>query len=570
VQVPAYQRFIDFANVIELCPARDDEPSDAVLFLAALDPGARSFTFQTFDDNNNRKDPKLICILHGSFADLQLELERLNERGAGVFVTINETDGRGRKTENIERVRALFVDLDGAPLEPVLAASPHIVAESSPGRFHAYWLVVGMPLNDFSACQEAFIERFRSDRAVKDLPRVMRLPGFKHLKGKPFRSRIIRISKAPPYPASDFSAAMPPVDASRANVDPERRPNKKLEADDIEVLAAAVDVIPNDINGWEDWNGAMMAIWAATGGSEEGFKIADRWCAKWEGYDAKDTRQRWEAIGKSPPNRIGAGTIFYLADRASPGWRAALKPITRDDFVAYLPAHNYIFLPTREPWPASSVDSQIPPVPKLDKNGNAVLDKNSKPIRTPAHTWLDKHRPVQQMTWAPGSPVLIHDKLVADGGWIDRPGATCLNLYRPPTIKCGNAAEAKPWLDLVERVYPDDHRHIIRFLAHRVQQPGVKINHCLVLGGFPGIGKDTILEPVKHAVGPWNFSEVAPGDLFKPFNGYLKSVILRISEARDLGDVNRYSFYHHTKTLMQSRLLTSHIIPRNPRAKPRV
>jgi hypothetical protein len=71
-----------------------------------------------------------------------------------------------------------------------------------------------------------------------------------------------------------------------------------------------------------------------------------------------------------------------------------------------------------------------------------------------------------------------------------------------------------------------------------------------VLGGVSGIGKDTILEPVKRAIGPWNFSEVAPGDLFQTYNGYLKSVILRISEARDLGDVNRYSFYEHTKTLM--------------------
>jgi Primase C terminal 2 (PriCT-2)/Bifunctional DNA primase/polymerase, N-terminal/Family of unknown function (DUF5906) len=335
-------------------------------------------------------------------------------------------------------------------------------------------------------------------------------------------------------------------------------PNDKLVADDIAELAAAVDVIRNDIPGWENWNRLMMAIWAATGGSEEGFKIADRWCAKWKGYDAKDTRQRWEAISKSPPNRIGAGTIFHLAGKASPGWRATLKsaqrpqplkPVRPEDFVAYLPAHNYIFLPTREPWPASSVDSQIPPVRELDKNGNALVDKKGKPIQTPAHTWLDKHRPVEQMTWAPGLPELIRDKLVADGGWIDRPGATCLNLYRPPTIKCGNAAEAKPWCDLVERVYPDNHRHLVQFFAHRVQQPGVKINHCLVLGGVPGIGKDTILEPVKRAIGSWNFAEVGPGDLFNPFNGYLKSVILRISEARDLGDVNR-SFYEHTKTLM--------------------
>jgi hypothetical protein len=340
------------------------------------------------------------------------------------------------------------------------------------------------------------------------------------------------------------------IELASGTDDTRQAPNKKLEADHIEVVAAAVDVIPNDIPGWTDWNRVMMAVWAATGGSEEGFEIADRWCAKWEGYDAHKTRQRWDAISKSPPNRIGAGTIFYLADRASPGWRAALKPISVDDFVAYLPAHNYIFLPTREPWPASSVDSQLPPVPKLDKDGNAVLDKKGKTMRMQAHTWLDKNRPVQQMTWAPGLPVLIHDKLVADGGWIDRPGATCLNLYRPPTTKLGNAAEAKRWVDLVKRVYPDDHRHIIEFFAQRVQHPGVKVNHCLVLGGVPGIGKDTNLEPVKHAVGPWNFSEVAPGDLFKPFNGYLKSVILRISEARDLGDVNRYSFYEHTKTLM--------------------
>jgi hypothetical protein len=46
----------------------------------------------------------------------------LNDRGAGVFVVINETDGKGRRNENITRVRSQFVDLDGAPLAPVMAA----------------------------------------------------------------------------------------------------------------------------------------------------------------------------------------------------------------------------------------------------------------------------------------------------------------------------------------------------------------------------------------------------------------------------------------------------------------
>jgi hypothetical protein len=68
-----------------------------------------------------------------------------------------------------------------------------------------------------------------------------------------------------------------------------------------------------------------------------------------------------------------------------------------------------------------------------------------------------------------------------------------------------------------------------------------------VLGGSQGIGKDTLLEPVKRAVGPWNFIEVSPQHLLGHFNGFIKSVILRVSEARDLGEANRFKFYDHTK-----------------------
>jgi hypothetical protein len=80
-----------------------------------------------------------------------------------------------------------------------------------------------------------------------------------------------------------------------------------------------------------------------------------------------------------------------------------------------------------------------------------------------------------------------------------------------------------------------------------VQRPEEKINHALVLGGPQGIGKDTLLEPVKYAIGHWNFQEASPQQILGRFNGFLKSVILRISEARDLGDFDRFSFYDHMK-----------------------
>jgi putative DNA primase/helicase len=64
-----------------------------------------------------------------------------------------------------------------------------------------------------------------------------------------------------------------------------------------------------------------MAAWRATGGSEDGFAAFDSWSSKSSKYNADTTRKRWEGFSTSPPTIIGAGTIFWLADRAAPGWR---------------------------------------------------------------------------------------------------------------------------------------------------------------------------------------------------------------------------------------------------------
>jgi Family of unknown function (DUF5906) len=225
-----------------------------------------------------------------------------------------------------------------------------------------------------------------------------------------------------------------------------------------------------------------------------------------------------------------------------------LEGVTLADLHAYMPQHSFIYAPSREMWPARSVDARIPSVAIFDADGNPVRDEEGKPKKLRATTWLDQNKSVEQMTWAPGLPMLIRDRLVSQGGWIERKKVTCFNLYRPPSIKPGNSAEAKRWLDHIHKVFPDDADHIVNWLAHRVQRPQEKINHALVLGsGDQGVGKDTLLEPVKRAVGPWNFEEVSPQMIMGRFNGFLKNVILRVNEARDLGDINRFQFYDHMK-----------------------
>jgi hypothetical protein len=208
--------------------------------------------------------------------------------------------------------------------------------------------------------------------------------------------------------------------------------------------------------------------------------------------------------------------------------QAEPQALSYDDFYALMTEHKYIFAPSGEVWPMASVNARLGPK---------------------ASSWLDQNRPVEQITWAPGASAVITDRLIANGGWIERPGSSVYNLYRAPMVK-SVAGSADPWLDHITRLYGEDTDHIVKWLAQRVQRPHEKINHALVLGGKQGIGKDTILEPVKHAVGPWNVNEVSPQQLLGRFNGFLKSVILRVSEARDLGEFDRFAFYDHTKVVI--------------------
>lgn len=232
-------------------------------------------------------------------------------------------------------------------------------------------------------------------------------------------------------------------------------------------------------------------------------------------------------------------------------------PVTVKDFYAYMPAHSYLFVPTGDLWPASSVNTRSNPplgedgrrammkVPRKSKGGEIQFEEVSMPVSV----WLDKNHPVEQMSWVPGEPRIIRDRLLNSGGWMERQGCASYNLYHPPTLILGNpeSINSEPWIEHLHHLYGQHALHITQWLAHRVQKPGEKINHALVLGGNQGIGKDSILEPVKYAVGPWNFTEISPSHLLGRFNGFVKSVILRISEARDLGDVDRYAFYDHTK-----------------------
>jgi hypothetical protein len=196
-------------------PAPDRE--EARKFLRRLDPDRDEFVFQTFDDSQTRRNRALARTLHGTLDQHWSTLEWLSRQGAGIFVCINKINPTGRRTkENVIALRAYFADFDR--LNPATIKSnlrsfrlmPHVTVKSSPGKWHVYWFIDGAPLEEFTSTQERLAAVLGSDPIVKDLPRVMRLPGFLHQKDgcAPFIVRITRTHDLPNYANADFQAVL--------------------------------------------------------------------------------------------------------------------------------------------------------------------------------------------------------------------------------------------------------------------------------------------------------------------------------------------------------------------------
>jgi hypothetical protein len=318
-------------------------------------------------------------------------------------------------------------------------------------------------------------------------------------------------------------------------------------ATDVKDLRAMMAVIPNDDRNWNEWNEIGMALWRTTGGSGDGLELFADWSAKSAKCNVQESPEAaWRRYRGSPPNMIGIAKLIWEANNADPSWRKH-KAITVSDFHAYLPNKTYIFMPTCRSWNTGGVDSQLAPLPKVDEAGNPVLNAEGRQVKVKASIWLAHNRSVQEMTWSPNDAEVIENKVITGEGWINKPGAKTLNLYKAPQIIKGAAGRAGPWLDHADMLLGEHREHVLSWFAYKVQHPGKKINHAIVLGGAPGVGKDTLLEPVKEAVGGHNWGETTPHSIMTPFNPSLQSVILRVSETRDLGDVSRYQFYDRMK-----------------------
>jgi Primase C terminal 2 (PriCT-2) len=110
--------------------------------------------------------------------------------------------------------------------------------------------------------------------------------------------------------------------APRGELNPFEQFAREAKQASIAELTLALAMIPNGIKTSRDqWVNVGLALWSATGGSEEGYRLFLAWSRRWPGgCNEEKTRTFWDTI-KEAPHSITAGSIRHWAEQSVPDWQ---------------------------------------------------------------------------------------------------------------------------------------------------------------------------------------------------------------------------------------------------------
>jgi len=200
---------------------------DAEQFLDMFD--RELFVFLSKDDGQGKKDPKLTkrygAIWHkaGTFDQCEKWLGKNNSEGWGCFFAVNKLDPRldadHKRTEAmLTQISAIWCEDDTPRGQARMdwPITPNLVVNTSPNKYHYYWLtslgVSAEEKEEWKRVMATMVDVHGCDNQAKDLLRVLRLPGFYHVKNikQPFRVTC-ELTKATEYAWSDITKAFPPA-----------------------------------------------------------------------------------------------------------------------------------------------------------------------------------------------------------------------------------------------------------------------------------------------------------------------------------------------------------------------
>lgn len=128
------------------------------------------------------------------------ELQYWNDQFYGIFQTIHEMDGRGRKESNCIHITSWPTDIDDGSKEDQLRSLlslpilPSLVIETRRG-FQPKWSAIDATRERFKLIAKNLCRIVNGDPTSCDLARVHRVPGFKHWKQPKDPFTIIEVAR---------------------------------------------------------------------------------------------------------------------------------------------------------------------------------------------------------------------------------------------------------------------------------------------------------------------------------------------------------------------------------------
>lgn len=300
-------------------------------------------------------------------------------------------------------------------------------------------------------------------------------------------------------------------------------------------------VIPADDRDF--WRAVGIVLGREFNRADGAFQVYVEWANKWGGkkgrnHDAIQREAFYEISQQGAEKELSIGTVVHAATKH--GWVPKKGEVSPEQFVYVGESNNYLYKPTLRYWTANAVDVVCSPV-----------NVEGKIIK--AGDWIKEHIHVTSLACDPSIPDgYIKGKECRNGEIAEDPNAAVFNLYRSPVIELGDARLAEPFVRHVRKVFPHegDADQFLDYMAHRVKKPWEKPRFALLIAGGQGTGKDTAITMCAPAIGEWNVANIDPAALQSNFNEYATATLVRISEAANLHDMNKFVFNEQCKVLI--------------------
>lgn len=249
------------------------------------------------------------------------------EEGRGVYVVIN--DG-GDKDADITTCRAFFCEWDDRSIDWQMVAwkelglpEPTMQVSTGGKSIHNYWVLSdAITTEHWKLIQTRLLNYADADRSIKNLARVMRLPGTYHANADGTLGQMCTIVgfTGTRYSVFDIEACLPDEKFYTHQADAQREPT--YEPASIDEIRAALAFIPQRVTGGKTYEKYRNILWSLKSivGEDEAIALMEAHSpSKISGWSIPQ-------IARSGGDEINPGTFWYWARYH--GYRSPLTPKT--------------------------------------------------------------------------------------------------------------------------------------------------------------------------------------------------------------------------------------------------